>query len=140
MTQHRAGDASIVINGEKKTLRLTLGALAALEEGLGQGDFSTLQRRLETPRIADLLMILQALLQGGGFQTTLDALKASDVDLAGAARAIAEAFRSLSSPSPPSSSSSSSLSPAFGGEGRVRGRRHGGAVEGWKTDKKGDPA
>ena len=99
MTQHRIGDASIVLNGEPKILRLTLGALASLEENLGQGDFSTLQKRLEAPRVSDILVILQALLQGGGALVTLDALKASDVDLSDAASAIARAFRALE-PSP----------------------------------------
>ncbi len=95
MTQYRSGDASLVINGETKPLRLTLGALASLEENLGQGDFSTLQKRLEAPRVADILVILQALLQGGGFPTTVDALKTSDIDLSQAASAIATAFRTL---------------------------------------------
>jgi hypothetical protein len=99
MTQHRGGDASIIIDGETKTLRLTLGALAALEENLGQGDFATLQKKLEAPRVADLLVILQALLQGGGAIFSLDALKASDIDLSDAASAIAKAFRALE-PSP----------------------------------------
>jgi len=94
-SQHRPGDASILINGEAKTLRLTLGALAALEETLGEGDFSTLRKKLETPRVADLLLVLQALLQGGGALVSLDALKASDIDLGEAARAIAAAFRAL---------------------------------------------
>lgn len=101
MTQHRNGDASITINGEAKTLRLTLGALAALEENLGDGDFSTLEKKLANPRVADLLIVLQALLKGGGFAVTIDALKASDIDLGEAASAIAAAFRSLS-PSPAS--------------------------------------
>lgn len=100
MTQHRSGDAAITINGERKILRLTLGALAALEENLGEGDFSSLQKRLEAPRIADLLVILQALLQGGGALMSLDTLKASDLDLGDAARAIAKAFHSLSSSAP----------------------------------------
>jgi hypothetical protein len=95
MTQYRSGDASLIINGEAKPLRLTLGALASLEEHLGQGDFSSLQKRLEAPRVADILIILQALLQGGGFLTTIEMLKASDVDLSQAASAIAAAFRSL---------------------------------------------
>lgn len=99
MTQHRTGDATILINGEAKTLRLTLGALAALEENLGQGDFATLQKKLGAPRVGDLLLILQALLQGGGAIFSLDALKASDIDLSEAASAIARAFRGLS-PSP----------------------------------------
>jgi len=95
MTQHRRGDAHLVINGEARPLRLTLGALASLEENLGQGDFANLQKRLEAPRVADLIIILQALLQGGGFLTTVDALKSSDVDLGAAASAIARAFSSL---------------------------------------------
>lgn len=95
MTQHRVGDAEIILNGERKTLRLTLGALAALEETLGEGDFASLGRRLETPRVSDLLLILQALLQGGGALVSIDALKASDLDLSEAARAIAKAFASL---------------------------------------------
>jgi hypothetical protein len=96
MSQHRTGDATVVINGEAKTLRLTLGALAALEERLGSGDFSTMQKRLEAPRIADLLVILEALMKGGGNPATLSQLSASDLDLAEAARAIAAAFRALS--------------------------------------------
>jgi hypothetical protein len=95
MSQHRVGDAAIVINGERKILRLTLGALADLEETLGQGDFRTLEKRLEAPRIADLLLILQALLQGGGALVTIEALKKADLDLAEAARAIAKAFAAL---------------------------------------------
>ncbi len=93
--QHRPGDADIVINGERCVLRLTLGALASLEETLGQGDFEALQKRLSTPRLADLLIILQALLAGGGVRLSLEALKASDVDLAAASRAVARAFAAL---------------------------------------------
>ena len=95
MTQHRQGDSEIIINGEAKILRLTLGALAALEETLGEGDFARLQKKLETPRVGDLLLILQALLQGGGARLSIEALKGADIDLADAARAIAEAFRTL---------------------------------------------
>ena len=94
-TQHRKGDAALLIDGEPRTLRLTLGALAALEENLGAGDFSTLQKKLEAPRVSDLLIVLQALLQGGGFLMSIEALKASDIDLSAAAQAIAKAFRAL---------------------------------------------
>ncbi|MCA8889004.1 MAG: gene transfer agent family protein [Parvularculaceae bacterium] len=93
--QSRPGDADIVINGERHVLRLTLGALASLEETLGEGDFEALQKRLSSPRLADLLIILQALLAGGGVRLSLEALKASDVDLAHAARAVARAFAAL---------------------------------------------
>jgi len=92
---HPRGDVRIKINGEDKTLRLTLGALADIEEKLGGGDLSALQARLKHPRIADIVLILHALLAGGGAALTLEALKASDLDVSEAARAIAEAFETL---------------------------------------------
>ncbi|MFC2954043.1 gene transfer agent family protein [Marinicaulis aureus] len=103
---HPRGDVSIRINGEEKTLRLTLGALADIEEKLGQGDLSSLQARLKQPRIADIVLILHALLAGGGATLTMEALKASDLDLAQAARAIAQAFESLGGDEPPGKSAS----------------------------------
>ncbi|MAW80219.1 MAG: hypothetical protein CMI63_08265 [Parvularcula sp.] len=92
---HPRGDVSITINGEDKTLRLTLGALADIEDKLGGGDLAALQARLKNPRVSDIILILHALLAGGGAALTLEALKASDLDLAEATRAIAKAFEVL---------------------------------------------
>ncbi len=91
---HHPSDAEITINGEPHKLRLTLGALAQIEDALG-GDFDALQARLKSPRISDVIIILHALLAGGGAGLSLQLLKASDVDLAQAARAIAIAFQAL---------------------------------------------
>lgn len=91
---HPRGDVCIKINGEEKRLRLTLGALADIEDKLG-GDLSALQERLKAPRVSDIVLILHALLNGGGAALTLEALKASDVDLSEAARAVAKAFEAL---------------------------------------------
>jgi len=91
---HRSGDADITINGEPMKLRLTLGALADIEAALG-GDFDALQARLKNPRVTDVILILHALLMGGGAGLSLKLLKESDVDLAEAARAIAKAFEVL---------------------------------------------
>jgi hypothetical protein len=88
------GETDIVINGKSYTLRLTLGALAEIENAFG-GDFSALSERFKTPRIADLLLVLYALIRGGGADMTLDLLKASDVDFNAAAKAIGEAFRAF---------------------------------------------
>jgi len=85
----------ITINGEVHRLKLTLGALANIEDLLGGGDFSVLQERLKAPRVADLILILHALIGGGGKTIAIEALKASDVDLTAAAKAIAEAFKGL---------------------------------------------
>ena len=88
-------DSQIVINGEAHPLRLTLGALAQIETALGGGDFEALQARLAKPSVSDMIAILHALLMGAGAQMPLAVLKASDVDLAEAARAIASAFSAL---------------------------------------------
>jgi len=85
----------IVINGERRPLKLTLGALAEIETALGGGDFETLRARLASPRVSDLLVILRALIAGGGAGVALEALKAADIDFGEAAGAIAEAFRAL---------------------------------------------
>lgn len=92
---HPRGDVRLTINGEEKTLRLTLGALADIEDRLGGGDLTALQARLKNPRVADIILVLHALLVGGGAALTLEALKASDLDLGEATRAIARAFESL---------------------------------------------
>ncbi len=88
---------SIEINGEEKPLRLTLGALAEIEDTLG-GDLGSLKRRLATPRVGDLLLILTALLRGGGASLSLETLKAAEIDLAAAADAIAKCFQGLEAP------------------------------------------
>jgi len=94
----------IRINGEEKPLRLTLGALARIEDALG-GDIESLKTRLQTPRVSDIVLILHALLAGGGAALTLEALKASDIDLAEAARAIANTFEALGAEAPGKSGS-----------------------------------
>lgn len=92
---HPRGDIPIVINGEEKNLRLTLGALADIETAFG-GDAEAMKARLQRPRIGDIILILHALLSGGGASVSLEALKASDVNLTDAAKAVAKAFESLS--------------------------------------------
>lgn len=91
---HPRGDIPIVINGEEKTLRLTLGALADIEAAFG-GDAEAMKARLQRPRVSDIILILHALLGGGGAAMTLEALKASDINLTDAAKAVAKAFESL---------------------------------------------
>ena len=91
--QHRPGDVRIRIDGAEQTLRLTLGALAEIEAAFGGGGLQSLSDRLKSPRAEDLLVILAALLKGGGHPVTAAALAASDLDLATAADAIARAFR-----------------------------------------------
>lgn len=95
MSQPRPGDARLIVNGEPVTLRLTLGALAELEARLGGGDFSALAQRLENTGVGNLLVLLEALSAGGGRRLSPRELETATIDLAEAARAVAEAFAAL---------------------------------------------
>ncbi len=93
------GEACLTIDGTPHRLCLTLGALAELESSIGKGSLTGLQERLSAPTVSDMLLILHALLRGGAdgaFPLTLEALKASNIDLGQAARAISSAFAILS--------------------------------------------
>lgn len=92
---HPRGDVSIQINGQPHILRLTLGALATIEQVFGADDVDDLVERLKQPRVIDIILVLHALLIGGGAQLTIEALKMSDVNLTDAARAIGDAFEVL---------------------------------------------
>lgn len=86
------GDAVVFIDGAPRTLRLTLGALAELETAFEAADMAGLTARLRKLSAADLLVVLGALLRGGGEIETARSLPECDVDPAEAARAIALAF------------------------------------------------
>ena len=86
------GDVDLRIEGEAFRLRLTLGALAEIESGLGLASLLELTERLRAPTVADLAVILAALLRGGGHDMANEALLARQVDLPSAGMAIAAAF------------------------------------------------
>lgn len=89
------GETCLTINGEQHRLCLTLGALANIETALGAANLNSLQERLKNPSLKDVLLILHALLGGGGSILTVEALQASDVDVGAAIKAIAGAFQAL---------------------------------------------
>jgi hypothetical protein len=68
MANRHRGDVDIVIDGRRRTLRLTLGALARLEADLAAPDLAALGQRLAAGRYAarDILRLLAAGLEGGG--------------------------------------------------------------------------
>jgi hypothetical protein len=91
------GEVSLSVDGEPRTMRLTLGALAELEARLDSGSLIELIGRFETGsfRVADLIALLAAGLSGGGWAVNEAELLARRVDggpLA-AARAAAELLR-----------------------------------------------
>lgn len=84
------GEVSLTIDGEARTLCLTLGALAAIEAGLRCSGIAELGERLKRLSAADLILVAEALLTGGE-GVVLD-LSAARIDPAEAARAVAESF------------------------------------------------
>jgi hypothetical protein len=89
-----AGEVAVVIDGERRVLKLTLGALAELEAGLQTGSLVDLVERFEAGGFStrDVLALIVAGLRGGGWSGSAADLIAADIaggPLA-AARAAAE--------------------------------------------------
>ena len=87
------GETGLVIGGVERKLCLTLGALAAIEAALGCVRMSELDARMRALSAADLVLVLAALLRGGGDGQAAEKLADADVSPGAAAKAVAEAFR-----------------------------------------------
>ena len=85
---------ALVIDGQRHTMRLTLGALAELEESLAEQSLVALVERFEGTTFSsrDVLALLGAGLRGGGSDVAADALLHGDIEGGpmAAARAAAE--------------------------------------------------
>ncbi len=86
------GEAVAIVAGVPRRLCLTLGALAELETALGVRGWEALSARLRTLAAGDLLLVLAALLRGGGEGEAAAALATACVSVAEAAGAVAAAF------------------------------------------------
>jgi hypothetical protein len=96
MANPQRGEIAAVIDGRPVTLRLTLGALAELEEAMGAEGLADMADRIEAGRLRarDVVAVLAAGLRGAGH----DDLAAQAGELAfaeGAAGAAAAALRLL---------------------------------------------
>jgi hypothetical protein len=93
MANPHAGEVAIVVNGERHVAKLTLGALAELEDRLGAGSLAETVARFEGDglRAADVLALIHAGLRGGGWQGGLGDLATAEIEggVIGAARAAA---------------------------------------------------
>lgn len=76
------GDVALVINGKRYVMRLTLGALAALEARLESRSLMDLAGRFETGEIGagDLAALLSAGLIGGGHDLSEADLANADIE------------------------------------------------------------
>lgn len=72
MANRHRGEIEAVLGGERRTLVLTLGALAELEDAFGGEDMLALAARFETGRISarDAIRVIGAGLRGAGAQAT----------------------------------------------------------------------
>ncbi len=97
MANPQRGEVAAIIDGEEKTLCLTLGALAELEARLHAGDLVGLSERFAGGRVSarDLTAILGAGLRGGGHPVTDDDLARLHIEggLKGAAELAARLLR-----------------------------------------------
>ena len=75
------GEVAIVIDGVSHDCKLTLGALAELEAGLGEGSLVDLIRRFEGAAFsgADVMAVVVAGLRGGGWIGTAADLMTAEI-------------------------------------------------------------
>ncbi|MGB5558478.1 MAG: gene transfer agent family protein [Paracoccaceae bacterium] len=82
MTNPWTGEVALVIDDERRVLKLTLGALAELEAGLGEDTLLALVERFEAGRFStrDVLALIVAGLRGGGWQGQAGDLLAAEIE------------------------------------------------------------
>ncbi|WP_370206531.1 gene transfer agent family protein [Pararhodobacter marinus] len=81
MVNPMAGEVALVMDGDAYALKLTLGALAELEEALGAESLVDLVERFETGRFRtrDVMALLLAGLHGGGHPVRAEALLSAEI-------------------------------------------------------------
>ena len=75
------GEVALTLNGERRVLKLTLGALAELEAGLEVDTLVGLVERYEAGQFssADVLRVVVAGLRGGGWQGGYDDILTAEI-------------------------------------------------------------
>lgn len=76
------GEVALSVDGEPRVMRLTLGALATLEARLEAGSLLEMISRFETGgfRVSDLIALITAGLNGGGWRISEADLLRSQID------------------------------------------------------------
>lgn len=81
MANPHAGEVALWLDGRRRVLKLTLGALAELEAGLGEDSLVALAGRFEEGRFStrDVLALIVAGLRGGGWQGSAEDLMQAEI-------------------------------------------------------------
>ena len=76
-----AGEVAVLLDGQRHVAKLTLGALAELEDSLGETTLLALVERFEHGRFSsrDVLALLVAGLRGGGWTGTAEDLRTVEI-------------------------------------------------------------
>jgi hypothetical protein len=76
-----AGEVELVLDGERRALKLTLGALAELEVAMGADSIVALVERFEAGRFStrDVLNLIVAGLRGGGWRGSAEDLRTAEI-------------------------------------------------------------
>lgn len=95
MANPYAGEVEVTLDGVAHRAKLTLGALAELEETLGAESLIALAQRFETGAVSsrDVLAVVVAGLRGGGWQGRAEDLRT--VEIAGGPLAAARVAAQL---------------------------------------------
>jgi hypothetical protein len=82
MANRWRGDVALTLDGKRCVARLTLGALAELEDGLGEASLMGLVERFEAARFSsrDVVALLGAALRGGGSEMSDTQVAAARID------------------------------------------------------------
>lgn len=82
MANPYAGEVAVIVDGTRHVAKLTLGALAELEQDLGSGSLLDLVERFEQHRFSarDVLALVVAGLRGGGWSGTSADLMQGEIE------------------------------------------------------------
>lgn len=82
MANPYSGEVTLVIDGEPRVLKLTLGALAELEASLKVGTLVALAERFETREVSarDVVALIVAGLRGGGWTGATPDLLSAEIE------------------------------------------------------------
>jgi hypothetical protein len=95
MTNTNPGASSLIANGEKFVMRLTLGALSEIESGLGIKNLADLGKKLTSVNASDLAVLAAALLRGGGHDVTPADVMRLPTDIGSIIAAVTDALSAI---------------------------------------------
>jgi hypothetical protein len=86
------GESELLAGGKSLLMRLTLGALADIEDGLGLGNIADIADRLKSLATKDIAVVAAALLRGGGIDISPAEVMTLETDVGSLVGAITGAF------------------------------------------------